>query len=77
VARRHVPELRPEDLRVLAGATLLCAGTVWTGSRPSAGMSAAYDADPALAALRLDFVDTLRALVATLASGLLARAAED
>jgi len=34
---------------------------------------AAYAADPALAAMRLDFTDTIREVLAVMAAGLLAR----
>ena len=38
-------------------------------------MLAAYEADPALAAMRLDFGDAVRDLLATLIAGFLARPA--
>jgi hypothetical protein len=49
-------------------------GAVWTHTRPSPAMLAAYDADPALAAMRLDFTATLREVFEVLIAGLLARA---
>lgn len=73
IARRHVPELTAEAAFALAGASLLCAGSVWTACQPTAAMDAAYAADPALGALRLDLTSTLTQLVAVLASGLVAR----
>ena len=53
---------------------MLAAGALWPATQPSAAMLAAYAADPALAALRLDFGTTLRELLAILAAGVLARA---
>jgi hypothetical protein len=52
---------------------VLVAGALWAYSRPSPAMLAAYDADPVLAAMRLDFGDAVRDLLATLLAGLLAR----
>ena len=52
---------------------MLVTGSLWAYSRPSPAMLAAYEADPALAAMRLDFGDTVRDLLATLLAGLLAR----
>jgi len=50
-----------------------CTGALWPHSQPSAAMLAAYAADPALAAMRLDFTDTIREVLAVMAAGLLAR----
>jgi hypothetical protein len=48
-------------------------GAVWTHAKPSAAMLVAYEADPDLAALRLDLTDTLREVLEVLIAGLLAR----
>ena len=48
-------------------------GALWPHSQPSAAMLAAYAADPALAAMRLDFTDGIREVLAVMAAGLLAR----
>jgi hypothetical protein len=48
----------------------MVSGAVWTHARPSAAMLAAYEADPELAGMRLDFTATLREV---LICGLLAR----
>jgi AcrR family transcriptional regulator len=72
---RHLPELSEQDAVRLAGATLVSTGALWPQCQPSAAMLAAYDADPALAVLRLDFAPTLAEMLETLISGLLARAA--
>jgi hypothetical protein len=48
-------------------------GAVWTYSHPAAAMLAAYESDPELAAMRLDFTTTLRQVLEVLLAGLLAR----
>lgn len=75
LVRRHLPELaEPAAFRFVAAAVLVT-GAVWTHAQPSAAMLAAYEADPELAALRLDFGSTLRELLEVLLAGLLIRAA--
>lgn len=76
MTRRQLPELADADARQLAGATVLVAGGVWPHTQPSPAMQAAYRADPGLAAMCLDFTETLRALLETLITGLLARTAD-
>ncbi|MFI7611221.1 TetR family transcriptional regulator [Nonomuraea terrae] len=72
LARRHVPELGEDSERMCASA-ILAVGAVWTHARPSAAMLAAYEADPALAVMRMEFVPSLRDILATLVAGTLAR----
>ncbi|MEU1502002.1 TetR family transcriptional regulator [Streptomyces sp. NPDC005732] len=74
LARRYLPELG-ESARLFSAQAFMMAGAVWTHARPSPGMLAAYDADPSLAALRMDFAATLREMVATLLAGILTRTA--
>jgi AcrR family transcriptional regulator len=74
IARRHVPELTGDTSFHLAGATMLCAGSVWTACQPNEAMAAAYAADPSLAAMALDLTSTLTRLLAVLTTGLVARA---
>jgi hypothetical protein len=62
-----------DAIRLVAMTTLLTAAA-WPYSRPSAALLAAYEADPAAAALRVDFTDLLRQSLAVSISGLLARA---
>ncbi len=57
-----------------AAAAVMVTGAVWTHAHPSAAMLAAYEADPSLAVLRLDFTATLREMLEVLVTGLLARA---
>jgi hypothetical protein len=52
---------------------VLTTAALWPHTQPSAAMLAAYEADPALAALRLDFTATLTELLEVLTAGLLAR----
>jgi AcrR family transcriptional regulator len=73
LVRTVLPELTDLAATRFAMATVLAAGALWAYSRPSAAMLAVYEADPSLAALRLDFGDALRELLATLITGLLAR----
>jgi AcrR family transcriptional regulator len=70
----HVPELGAEDAFKFAGGMLMVTGSIWTHSQPAPALLAAYEADPELAALRLDFTDTLREVLEVFVTGLLARA---
>ncbi|WP_433892436.1 TetR/AcrR family transcriptional regulator [Streptomyces sp. CA-111067] len=69
----RIPELGEADAFRATAAALLVAGAVWTHSRPSAAMLAAYEAHPELSAMRPDFADVLRQLLEVTLSGLLAR----
>ena len=46
---------------------------LWPHTQPSAAMLAAYEADPDLAAMRLDFTATIREVLEVMIAGLLAR----
>jgi AcrR family transcriptional regulator len=70
---RSVPELGEPDAFRLAGAAIMTTAALWPHTQPSAAMLAAYAADPALAALRLDFTGTLREVLEVMTAGLLAR----
>ena len=70
---RCVPELSRLDAVKLAGATVMTTGALWPHTQPSAAMLAAYQADPELAAMRLDFTATLREVLEVMCAGLLAR----
>ncbi|MFD8963386.1 TetR/AcrR family transcriptional regulator [Streptomyces sp. NPDC059568] len=72
LARSYLPKLgdrAPE----LAAAMIMVIGAVWTHARPSKAMAAAYEADPTLAVLRMDFASSLRQMLATLIAGTLTR----
>ncbi|GAA3136490.1 TetR family transcriptional regulator [Streptomyces rectiviolaceus] len=75
LVRAHLPELTEDDGIRFATYAVMVTGGVWTHSQPSAAMLAAYEADPELAALRLDFTAVVREALEVLLSGLLARAA--
>ena len=68
-----VPELGGPDAVKLAGPTIMTTGELWPHIQPSAAMLAAYEADPELAAMRLDFTATIREVLEVMSAGLLAR----
>lgn len=72
LARQYLSELGDHAYQLCAQ-TVMVSGAVWTHARPSAAMLTAYEADPSLAALRMDFTDTLSEMLATLIAGTLAR----
>ncbi|MGW7043203.1 TetR family transcriptional regulator [Streptomyces avermitilis] len=73
LARTHLPELG-ERASELAAFTIMTIGAVWTHARPSQGMATAYEADPSLAALKMDFTASLRQMLTTLTAGTVALA---
>ena len=74
IVLRHLDELGEDSAGRFAAAAILVTGAVWTHSQPTAAMLAAYEAEPELAAMRLDPTVTMRQLFEVLISGLLARA---
>jgi AcrR family transcriptional regulator len=74
LTRAQLPELGPAADQLCAQ-IIMVTGAVWTHSRPSAGMLAAYEADPELARLRMSFTPTLDSMCTTLITGALALAA--
>jgi len=71
----RVPELGDQDAMKFAGAAVMGTGAIWANTQPSAALLVAYEADPALAVMRLDFFATLREVLGLLIAGLLARSA--
>jgi AcrR family transcriptional regulator len=69
----RMSELGEHNAGRFAGAAVMVTGAVWSYAQPSAAMLAAYQADPALASMRLDFTATLREVLEVLIAGLLAR----
>jgi hypothetical protein len=67
-----IGELGERDSVRLAGAAMMMTGGLWPHTQPSAAMLAAYQADPALAAMRLDFTATMREVLEVLIARLLA-----
>jgi AcrR family transcriptional regulator len=74
MVRARLPELGAAAGQLCAQ-IIMATGAVWTHSLPSAGMIAAYEADPDLAKLRLPFTSTLEDMIATLIAGALTLAA--
>ncbi|MEV6505680.1 TetR family transcriptional regulator [Streptomyces sp. NPDC051642] len=72
LARVHLPELG-DRAHQLAASMIMVIGAVWTHARPSQAMLAAYEADPSLAVLKMDFALALQEALATLTAGTLAR----
>ncbi|WP_335989431.1 TetR/AcrR family transcriptional regulator [Glycomyces sp. MUSA5-2] len=72
--RRALPELGVQDAHRLVAMILLTVGAAWPHARPPEALRAAFDADPALAPLRVEFTDLVAQMVAVSVSGLLARA---
>jgi AcrR family transcriptional regulator len=73
LVRARVAELGEPGAFQFVGAAGLVAGAVWVHTHPSAAMLAAYESDPELAAMRLEFATVLRELLAVLLAGVLAR----
>jgi AcrR family transcriptional regulator len=73
LVRGRLPELG-DRTEVLCGQIIMATGAVWTHSRPSAGMIAAYEADPELAEHRMAFTPTLEDMIAVLIAGTLSTA---
>ncbi len=71
---RALPELGDEGAARFIAAASMLSGAIWTHSRPSAAILAAYEAAPELSALRMDFEPALRTAVDSLLFGLLPRA---
>jgi AcrR family transcriptional regulator len=69
----HLPQLGEHDGGRFAAAAVMVTGAVWTHAQPSPAMLTAYEADPTLASMRLDFTATLREVLEVLIAGLLAR----
>jgi AcrR family transcriptional regulator len=74
LVRERVGELGEPDALGFAAMATMVTGAVWTHAQPSAAMLTAYQQDPELASMRLDFTDALRRTLEVLLSGVLARA---
>ena len=71
-----LPELGPEGAgRFIAAASLL-AGAIWTHSHPVPAILAAYETDPALSAIRMEFEPALTDALRTMLYGALPRVTE-
>ncbi|MDT0469874.1 hypothetical protein [Streptomyces gibsoniae] len=72
--RRLLPELGQDSAALAAYTTTVLIGALWIHAHPAPAVQAAYDADPTLAALRLDFTEAFGRSLAIFLTGLLARA---
>ncbi len=68
-----LPEIGPEGAAKFIPPASMLAGAVWTHAHPAPALLAAFDADPSLAPLRLEFKSTLREQLTTLLTGVLPR----
>jgi AcrR family transcriptional regulator len=75
LALRCLPELGDDGAWKACAMAIVFIGALWSYTQPPASVLAAYEADPSLAALRLDFTPALEEALATLLAGTLARAA--
>lgn len=73
LVRRYLPELGEDDSFKVSGMAVVLVGALWSATCSSESMLAAYEADPGLAAMRMEFAPALREAVAVFVSGALAR----
>jgi AcrR family transcriptional regulator len=74
LALRQLPELGDDGAWKACAMAMVFTGALWSYTQHPASVLAAYDADPSLAVLRLDFTPALEEALATLLAGALARA---
>ncbi|WP_225726813.1 MULTISPECIES: TetR/AcrR family transcriptional regulator [unclassified Nocardia] len=72
LVRGALPEFGPDDAMKFAGVLVFSAGSLWSHTNPSAAMVTAYERNPDLAAVRLDFATALTELLTVIAKGVLA-----
>ncbi|MEU1514760.1 TetR family transcriptional regulator [Streptomyces sp. NPDC005811] len=72
--RRLLPELGEDAAAQAAYTTTVLIGALWVHAHPAPAVQAAYDTDPTLAALRLDFTEAFGQSLAVFLTGQLARA---
>jgi len=77
IVERQLGELPDASRLVLAASVNLVIGGAWGMCRPSPAMARAYEQHPELAAMRLDYRQSLHELVATTLAGLLSRPASE
>ena len=74
LALRQLPELGDDGAWKACAMAMVFTGALWSYTQHPASVLAAYEADPSLAVLRLDFTAALEEALATLLTGTLARA---
>ncbi|TCC40006.1 TetR/AcrR family transcriptional regulator [Kribbella capetownensis] len=70
-----LPEIGEEGARRFIPPASMLAGAVWTHAHPTPALLAAFETDPSISALRMEFEPTLRQHVTTLLQGVLPRSA--
>lgn len=73
VTTAWVPELSRDAATQAIAIGLIIAGGAWPASQPTEAVCAAYDAEPAVAGMRMDFAELVTQTVALTISGLLVR----
>jgi len=74
LALGQLPELGEDGAWKACAMAMVFTGALWSYTQHPASVLAAYEADPSLAVLRLDFTAALEEALATLLTGTLARA---
>jgi AcrR family transcriptional regulator len=74
LALEYLPELGGDGAWKACAMSMVFMGALWSYTQHPASVLAAYEADPSLAVLRLDFAAALEEALATLFTGSLARA---
>jgi AcrR family transcriptional regulator len=69
----HLPELGEQDAEKFAVHTIVLVGALWTHAHPSEALVCAYEAEPELADMPVDFTATLTEMSAVVLAGLFAR----
>jgi AcrR family transcriptional regulator len=69
----YLPELGAHDAERFAVHTVILVGALWTYANPNEALKCAYDDEPELADMRLDFTATVAEMSAVVLAGLFAR----
>jgi AcrR family transcriptional regulator len=69
----YLPELGPADAERFTVHTVILLGALWNYAHPNEALACAYDAEPELADMRVDFTETLADMSAVVLAGLFAR----
>jgi AcrR family transcriptional regulator len=69
----HLPELGEQDAERFAVHTIILLGALWTYANPNEAVKCAYDSEPELADMQVDFTETLADMSAVVLAGIFAR----
>ncbi len=69
----HLPELGEQDAERFAIHTIILLGALWTHAHPTEAVLCAYEAEPELADMQVDFTATLAEMSTVVLAGLFAR----